>query len=271
MNKLIKISRKNAEYQIIESLKNNRSKRTKLNQGFIEGIESIKQAAGANLQFTRVIFPKNRKLSDWGLDFLESDSIESIVEMDQALYEELCDRHDPSEFIATFRMPLRELSNKIINPDSIFLLFDRPSDKGNLGSIIRSANSFGIDGVFVLGHAVDPFDPKVVRASLGSVFHTPIYKIESMQTFNGWMAHVRQAHNGSLIGSDSTGTTAISDMDLPRPIVLVLGNESKGMSKSLKEECDTIVQIPGEGNVNSLNVACAGSILLWEIYKSGRR
>jgi tRNA G18 (ribose-2'-O)-methylase SpoU len=132
-----RISTKNAEFQIIEALKINRSKRTKQNQGFIEGIESLKQAIDAQIEFTRVIFPSDRKISDWGVKFLKSNFIENIIEMDQQLYNELCDRNDPSEFIATFRIPERILTTEIITDNSIFLLLDRPSDKGNLGSIIR--------------------------------------------------------------------------------------------------------------------------------------
>jgi tRNA G18 (ribose-2'-O)-methylase SpoU len=125
-----------------------------------------------------------------------------------------------------------------------------------------------VDGVFISGHGVDPFDPKVIRSSLGSVFHTPIYEIESMDSFIRWMGNVRQQYSGSLIGSDSDGTELLSARAFSTPIVLALGNEAKGMSRSIKETCDAIVRIPGEGAVNSLNVACAGSILLWELYKS---
>jgi tRNA G18 (ribose-2'-O)-methylase SpoU len=268
LKRIKRISTRNAEFQVVESLKTNRSKRTKLRQGFIEGIESIKQALAADIVISRIIYAKGRELSDWALNLIESLPIESVIEMDPQLYHDLCDREEPSEIIATFEYPNRDISDARISDDSIFLLFDRPSDKGNLGSIIRTANSFGVDGIFILGHGVDPFDPKVIRSSLGGVFHTPVYHITSMDSLLNWLTIFRGSHAGSMIGSDSSGDRVISQAGVTTPVVLVLGNEAKGMSKSIQESCDAVVQIPGQGNVNSLNVACAGSILLWELYKS---
>ncbi len=270
MSRLLRISTRNSEFQIIESLKNNRSKRTKLKQGFIEGTESLKQAVSAGCQFTRMIYQKDRTLSDWAKGILESSIVEHVIEMDALLFNELSERSEPSELLATFLYPIREFSTNITRPESVFLLVDRPSDKGNLGSLIRTANSFGVDGVLIFGHGVDPFDSKVIRASLGGVFHTPIYQIQSLDELVQWIAFFRSKFSGLLIGSDSTGENIASNVEYPLPIVLALGNEAKGMSRSIKDLCDFVVKIPGDGNVNSLNVACAGSILLWEIIKAGK-
>jgi hypothetical protein len=99
------ISVKNAEYQIIEALKTNRSKRTKLQQAFIEGIEGVKQAIAAGFHFTRIIHPAGRALSDWAKNFIGSGSIDEVIELDPELYAGLCDRSKPSELLATCALP----------------------------------------------------------------------------------------------------------------------------------------------------------------------
>ena len=74
-----------------------------------------------------------------------------------------------------------------------------------------------------------------------------------------------------IVGTDSQGDVSIKDCKLKRPIMLIIGNEAKGMSVKLREVCDKIIKIPIEGNVNSLNVSCAASIVMWEIYKMEER
>jgi TrmH family RNA methyltransferase len=148
------------------------------------------------------------------------------------------------------------------------LVFDRPSDCGNFGSIIRSANSFQVDAIFVVGHAIDIYDPKVIRSSLGSIFHSKVILIPSMQDFQNWVADQKRKNGLSIVGTDSTGEVSLFDRKLTKPIAVILGNEAKGMSVALKEMCDYIVRIPISGAVNSLNVACAGTIFLWDVYRN---
>lgn len=313
----LRIFAKNSEFQIIQALKENRTKRVQLGEGFVEGIEGIKQAAAAGIQFTRLMYASGRRLSNWGRAVLDGNfdpalasfgTVQKLVELSPDLYDELCDRDEPSEFLATFRLPRRTLDTSAQR--GFFLLCDRPADRGNLGSLFRSANNFGLDGVLILGHGVDPFDPKVIRASLGAVFHTPVFDAGSMEELESWLSRLRSGGRIRLIGTDSSATVGLAELgemlggqleqqsaarpdvpngDLPGgpigsltggrtnvppaaaatdSLVLVVGNEAKGMSRRLFELCDVVVAIPGIGTVNSLNAACAGSIVLWELFKT---
>ena len=120
----------------------------------------------------------------------------------------------------------------------------------------------------MIGHGIDYYDPKVIRSSLGSVFHSQIVNIESMDHLNNWISDQKVKNNIQIVGTDSTGTVSLMTNKLKTPIALILGNEAKGMSVGLKEVCDFITKIPISGNVNSLNVSCAGSIFLWNIYQN---
>lgn len=263
------ISVRNTEFQVIQSLKLNRAKRRQIKEIFVEGIEPIKQALNAGIDITRVIVHNEAGLSDWGRRLVET-SRAPLLEMSFDLYRELCERDEPSELLITARVAPPSLEQVSLPAQPCVLIFDRPSDHGNFGSLIRSANAFDVDALLVVGHGVDWYEPKVIRASLGAVFHTPIVQVESMQALRAWIAREKARTNIRIVGTDSTGSDSLADGAPRRPVALILGNEAKGMSVALKEVCDQLVRIPISGAVNSLNVACAGSILLWEIYKHGK-
>lgn len=266
----LNVSAENSEYQIIESLKNNRTKRAKSGELFVEGITCIKQAYKAGLHFTRIIYPEGIKLSDWALDFIRRSKPDKIVEMSDHLFKKLCDKSIPSELVITAKQEIIHLDD--IEPSSLpfFLICDRPNDLGNFGSIVRTANSFHVDAVLILGHSIDIHDPKVIRSSLGTVFFTPIFRFESITQFIEWITEMKSEYKMKLIGSDSTGEIGLESIRLRKPIAFILGNEAKGMSVNLRMMCDSIIKIPNLGDVNSLNVSCAGSIILWEIFKNSR-
>jgi TrmH family RNA methyltransferase len=264
----LRISAENAEFQVIQSLKLNRVKRSKAKEIFIEGIESIKQAMSAGLEITRIIAANIDGLSSWSKDLIRENKRAKIIEMSMDLYKNICDRDEPSEIVVTAKLEPIELGGLELSDRPFVLVFDRPSDCGNFGSIIRSANSFQVDAIFVVGHAIDIYDPKVIRSSLGSIFHSKVILIPSMQDFQNWVADQKRKNGLSIVGTDSTGEVSLFDRKLTKPIAVILGNEAKGMSVALKEMCDYIVRIPISGAVNSLNVACAGTIFLWDVYRN---
>jgi TrmH family RNA methyltransferase len=264
---ILRVSAENVEFQIIQALKTNRIKRHKSHEVFIEGTECIKMALGAGLEFTRIIMGvREERLSDWARELIQMHRAAALIEMSPSLYASICDRANPSELLVTAKIK-PETENPVLPPDPCILVFDRPSDFGNLGSIIRSANAFGIDALFTVGHGGDIYEPKVIRASLGSVFYTQIQHIESMKSLERFIHEQKQRCGLSVLGTDSTGSVSLRDKDLHAPIMLIIGNEAKGMSLALRALCDEIVRIPITGVVNSLNVACAVSILLWELYR----
>jgi tRNA G18 (ribose-2'-O)-methylase SpoU len=265
---VIHITKENDEYQIIQSLKTNRDKRNKLHEVFIEGIEAFKQALAAHVPLTRIIIYDFNNLSDWAKNCIAENKNVPLIEMPFDMYKKLCDREEPVELIATAKKIDYTLQTLSLPQNPFVLMFDRPSDYGNFGSIVRSADAFGADAIFVIGHGIDWYDPKAIRASLGAVFHKPIVQIQSNEELDAWMKEQRQ-HNGmEIIGTDSTGSVSIAEYKLHKPVSIILGNEAKGMSVALKAMCDKIASIPMCGDVNSLNVACACTVFLWEVFKN---
>ena len=186
--------------------------------------------------------------------------------MADTLYRKLCDRLDPSEMLVTAKIRPKRLEELKLPRNPFVLVLDRTSDTGNLGSIIRSADSFGVDAVLLIGHAADIWDPKTIRASMGSVFFKTPVQAESMEELKAFIQSMKALSNIEVWGTDSTGAVSLADKTLKRPLMLILGNEAKGMSQSLKTLCDDIVYIPVSGAVNSLNIASAASIFMWEVF-----
>lgn len=262
---------RNAIFQVLQALKENRHKRSELGELFVEGIEPIKQALAARWRVRKVVFADYRALSGWARSTIASVESDELLQVEAGLYRELTEKEEPAELLMTFADERPTLAQVRLAPKPLILVFDRPSDHGNLGTLIRSANAFGVDAVVTTGHGVDVRDPKVIRASLGALFHTPVIQVESAAVLESWLGGLRASHGLSVVGTDSTGSTPADAPLLRRPCALILGNEARGMSAALRRISEAVVRIPMQGQVNSLNVACAGSILLWQIQTGSDR
>ncbi|TGL46638.1 RNA methyltransferase [Leptospira wolffii] len=266
----LKITKKNAEFQIIQALKENRVKRSQSHEIFVEGIEVIKQLIRTDRKITRIIVKDRENISNWAKDLIESHKNAKIIEMAPELYNELCDKSEPSELVVTAFHSSLALEDLVLPANPFYVLFDRPSDTGNFGSFLRSADAFRVDAIFVMGHGIDIYEPKVLRSSLGSVFHHKIVSLESFEILQRFLSEEKSRISLRVIGTDSKGSVSLSETKLQRPICMILGNEAKGMSVKLQSLCDEIVSIPLDGNVNSLNVASAASIFMWDVFRNSR-
>jgi 23S rRNA (uridine2479-2'-O)-methyltransferase len=145
------------------------------------------------------------------------------------------------------------------------VVFDRPASPGNLGTLIRSADAFGASGVIVTGHAADVYDPRSVRASTGSLFSLPVVRVPSHRPVLDWAGALRAGGLGvSVVGTDEHGAVDVADVDFTRPTLLVVGNETAGLSAAWRDACDQLARIPMLGMASSLNAAMAASIALYE-------
>ena len=149
-----------------------------------------------------------------------------------------------------------------INIGKRILLLDEIQDPGNLGTIIRSAVAFNIDTIILSENCVDLYNPKVIRATQGMIFHTNILSINGMDAVK-----LIKDNNIPIYGTDvNNGVDArsLSDSDKEK-FALVMGNEGNGVRNTIKELCDKNLYINMNNNVESLNVAIATSILLYEL------
>ena len=142
---------------------------------------------------------------------------------------------------------------------------------GNLGTIIRSCDALHVGGLIITGHAVDLYDPETISATTGSFFALPTVRLPSQKELQPWLTKLQQQFpRVQLIGSDEDAEMDIAQHDFTPPTLLIVGNETWGMSASYKALCNDMVKISMAGSASSLNVACATSILLYEIDRQRR-
>jgi TrmH family RNA methyltransferase len=146
------------------------------------------------------------------------------------------------------------------------VVFDRPTTPGNIGTLIRSADAFGADGVVVTGHAADPYDPKAVRASTGSLFAVPVVRAPSHREVVAWAS----ASSAVFVGTDESGDVPVDEADYAGTRIIVIGNETRGLSSGWREACDRMVRIPIVGAASSLNAAAAATVVLYEAARQRR-
>jgi len=262
------IERENAEFQELLALKTNRLKRTRERAFFVEGVRSLNLARETGWEFVALYARAPALLSEWARSFLTIGRGSLIRHLSEELMAKVSDKEDPSELVAVVRQRDDSLERIPLTEQSLVLVLDRPASPGNLGSILRSADAFGVSGVIVTGHAVDLYDPQTIRASTGSCFAVPAIRLPGPEAVLAWVEASRALfpHLG-LIGTDEGGGTSLWDWALPAPVIIVLGNEQSGLSRTWREACETIVAIPMTGQASSLNVSCAASIVLAEGYR----
>ena len=265
MPKLKRIYVEDNDYQHLDVLKRNREKRGKYREFFIEGVRSIDRALEYGWEIKAFVYSSQRKLSNWANEILGTSQAAVHYDLPPHLLDKLSEE-ESSELIAIASMPPDGLFRIRIHDDLLVVVMDRPANHGNLGTIIRSCDSFKVDGVIISGHGVDPYDPQTIRASMGSFFALPVVKITSHQELHSWLADVRTKYPGfRVVGTSAKAESIVSEGDLAGPMALILGNETEGLSNNLNGFCDCQLRIPIHGSATSLNVACAASIFLYEI------
>ncbi len=264
--KTISVKNKNNDYQKFEVLKNNRNKRYKYNQFIVEGVRNLNEAVKNNWKIISFIYDKNN-LSDWAKCMIETVKTQVNYTLTAQLLKELSGKEDTSELLAVIEMREDKLENVALSQNPFIMLFDRPSNKGNLGTMIRSCDALGVDMLIITGHAVDLYEPNVIVSSMGSFFNLPVIRIINNEDLYKFIENLRiKYHDFKIIGTTAHKEKPIYSEDLKNPVMLMMGNETMGLNKAFKEYCDVLCTIPmAEGSyASSFNVSCAASIIMYE-------
>ncbi len=264
---IIQVTTKNNWFQRAEVIQRNRKKRWEHRQFFVEGVRAINQLRrNPTWQVEALLYNPAQRLSGWAQDVLSEIACPYHLELTADLMAELSDKEEPSEVLAIVNMPVIDDVPVKLTAKSVILLLDRPSNPGNLGSIIRSCDAFGVEHVVITGHAADPFDPVTVRATAGAFFHVPLTRLGSNNALAVWLATCRQTVPAlQIIGTSAQGDLPLTACDFTGPTILCMGNETMGLSAWLKEQCDTLTYMHMQGVASSLNLACATTAILFEV------
>jgi len=261
----LRITTRNARFQQWAALLSNRAKRQRSGEFLVQGVRPITMAVRHGWPVRALLYDDHVPLSGWARDLL--DTVPSArVAVAPALMRELGGKTETGpELLAVVALPPDDLTRIPVSPAMLTVVFDRPSSPGNIGSVIRSADALGAAGVIITGHAADVYDPQAVRASTGSLFSVPSVRVPSHRAVLDWADGIRARGTGiRLAGTDESGTRDLAQFDFTGPVLVLVGNETSGLSAAWREACDEVVRIPMSGSASSLNAAAAASIVLYE-------
>ena len=257
---------KNARIRIVQSRQNTRVKelRSALRKGektdaglaALEGLHLIEEAIRSGLRIV-TIFVRSDRLPL--LDRFRIPGPTEILELPGEVFASAVTTESPQGIAALAEVPAFTLEKILAVPHLLLIVSAGLQDPGNLGTIARSAEAFGADGLIALPGTVSIWNSKALRASAGSAFRLPVIPTISKELFPALRSHGIRA-----LATTVDGGTPAGQLDLSQPIALFIGNEGNGLSSDLISQCDDRITIPCPGPVESLNAAIAASILLYE-------
>lgn len=262
-----KVFTKNSTYQKFEVLKNNRNKRYKYQEFLVQGVRNINEAIKNNWNIKAFLYAYEHSLSDWAKGVIKNTSTEIKYELSPELLKEISGKEDTSELMAIVGMRSDDLDALKFTKNPVIALFDRPSNKGNLGTIIRSCDALGVECLIITGHAVDLYDPDVVVSSMGSFFNTQVIRVPENQKILDYIAKMKKQYpTFQAIGTTAHKEHSLYDLNLTRPTLFMIGNETDGLCNIFKDCCDTLATIPmaESSYATSFNVGCAATVMFYE-------
>ncbi len=268
---ITKILTENSDFQYIETLQRNRTKRNRMREFVVEGVRSIDQAMRNHWRITALVYSRERRLSDWAESVIDQAKAQHHYVLSLPLMDMLSQKEEASELLAIVAMPDDDLSRISVGDNLLVVVLDRPTSPGNLGTIIRSCDALQVDGVIITGHSVDLYEPEVIRSTTGSFFSLPVVRLPSYKDLIPWLEGLKlRLPELRTVGTSAKADIPIQNYVFTAPTVFLVGNESRGLSENLRASCESLVTIPMYGSATSLNVACATSIILYEIDRQRR-
>ncbi|MBR3036100.1 MAG: RNA methyltransferase [Lachnospiraceae bacterium] len=182
-------------------------------------------------------------------------------------FEKISDTKTPQGILALARFYDHTEEELLSGKDGLFILLENLQDPGNAGTILRSAEAAGSAGVIFSSDSVDPYNSKVIRATMGSFFRVPFVVCDDLQA----VIEKIRVHGGKTYAAHLAGAADYDTADYTALSAFVIGNESKGLTDACAAACDERIRIPMLGKVESLNAAQAATILLFEAASQRRR
>ncbi|MCX6027711.1 MAG: RNA methyltransferase [Chloroflexi bacterium] len=183
----------------------------------------------------------------------------ALLSVSPRVMETLSEREEPQGIVASFRLAEAPLASLDLAGRELVVILDRLQDPGNLGTLIRTADAVGAAAIILIEPCVDPYDPKTVRGSMGSLFNLPVISTKDVSALFAWL----KERGLRPVGADPhLGETWGAGL-WQGGVALVLGNEARGLSDDVAAQINAWAKLPIVGRAESLNVAVAGGVLMY--------
>ncbi|PKM79980.1 MAG: hypothetical protein CVU89_15730 [Firmicutes bacterium HGW-Firmicutes-14] len=260
MNPVI-TSRQNTLVKYVRSLRD-KKKRDREKVFMVEGPKSVAEALEAGIVPKKMIISAPAEKQDAVQALVSSHGPESeVIRVAGQVMEYMSETETPPGIIALISMREFSVGDIQITPSSLLVVLEEVRDPGNVGTIIRTADAFRADAVILTGGCADLYNSKVLRSAMGSVFHIPVVRDAELSELAAFFRD-----RGICCAATSLGEKAVplDKARLSRPLAIVFGSEARGISPEMKSMSDLQVGISMPGLAESLNVAVAAGIALYE-------
>lgn len=259
MSEFVEIcSKDNPLIKFVSHLQASSKYRNENNLFVLEGLRICDDAFQNNIRFDKLIVTKSAY--EKHIDYINQFSTvsDSCILLRDDLFKKISDTNNPQGIICVAKVPtqMKELSNK-----GRYIALENLSDPSNLGAIARTAEALGVDGIIISSDSCDPYSPKSLRSSMGTLLRLPIYIVDDVL---GFISKNNLRSFACVVDRDAA---PINEQKFTYGDVLLIGNEANGLSDNLKENADYNVTIKMQGNAESLNAAAAAAIAMWEMVK----
>lgn len=245
-------SKNNNLFKEIKKLKEKKH-RIKSNKYLIEGLRFVEEAIKSKVSIDSIIFTESFKEKNPDL-FLKINENIKLIQMNETLLKQLCSTENPQGIVGVINM-----QNKELKSGELVVLVDKVQDPGNMGTIIRSAHAAGAAGIVMTKGTVDIYNDKTLRSTMGSIFYIPIVEDNSLDFVKSL-----KKEGYKLVVSSLQGKNNFFEENLQGKVMIAVGNEGNGVSDEVYDIADIKVKIPMPGEAESLNVAVATSIMIYE-------
>lgn len=236
--------------EIIKNIKKLKEKKYRLDTYIVEGIKMVKEAINENQEIALIAIRE-----DFKIDF-DTKNIKTVT-ISNKIFNDISDVKTPQGILAVIK---KNQNNQIETNSDYILALDSLQDPGNMGTIIRTADSANINQIIINKTTVDPYSPKVIRSTMGAIYRTNIIEVEDLKATLKEM----KSKGFQIITTDLKATQSIYDINYNNKTVVVIGNEANGVSQEILQTADKKVIIPMLGKTESLNASIAASIMIYE-------
>jgi TrmH family RNA methyltransferase len=184
----------------------------------------------------------------------------AVISVNEAVLAKISRRDNPQTVLGVFAQRLMPIAGVQPKPVDVWVALESVRDPGNLGTIIRTADAVGAAGVILVGETVDPFSTEATRATMGSIFAVPLVRANRAE-----FAILAKRWPGAVVGTHLSATLDYRRVDYRAPVLLAMGGEQAGLTPEAAQLCSTLVKIPMAGKADSLNLAVATAVMLFEI------
>ena len=246
-------SRQNALMTHLRKLNSSRAYRYTSGEYLCDGVKLLEEALKWDAPLTTAVFSE-------GVELPALPRGVRVVQVPGDVMRSVSPMETPQGALFTVRLPEAPLPETLTGAH--YLVLDGVQDPGNVGTILRTADAFECDGVFLVNACADPYSPKAARATMGAVFRRPVYQCP-LDTLCALLERSGLPLYGTALRDD---TVSLRDAALTRAAVAV-GSEGRGLSEAVLARCEKTIRIPMSARCESLNAAMAAGVVLWEMYR----